>query len=213
MNCFKTAAVVLVVASHAFAQSGSTNQPQGQGQMQGQKPAGQTAQTPPAGQMPDMSKMGPWSRKPTDEGKTKKDIQAFLKSSEETMKKGDFNAALAEIDFPVYMATDDSKGMTKAKEYSREQYTAMMKPMYENMPKDHQASHKHNITVLSDNLAMVVDDYTMSHNKQKFTGKSACLLVKKDNQWKYKTMTEAGWGDMSGPGTGGSPQTEHSHTR
>jgi hypothetical protein len=160
------------------------------------------------GMMMDMSKMGPAARKPTNEKQTKKEIEDFFKKQEEAMKKGDMEAGLAAIDFPVYMATDDLKGTPEAALWNREQYVQMMKPMMENMPKDMKMTHKPTITVLSDSLASVVDDFTMTTGKQKITGKNAGLLVKRDGQWKWKMMVEAGWGGMSPPqGAGGSGQT------
>jgi hypothetical protein len=154
----------------------------------------------------DMSKMGSQARKPTNEAATKKEIEAFFKQEEENMKKGNMETALSAIDFPVYMATDDMKGVPEAKEFSREQYTAMMKPMFDNMPKDMKTTHKSTITVLSDSLANVVTDYTTTMGKQKMSGRNGGLLVKRDGQWKWKMMVEAGWGGMTPPAAGGSGQ-------
>jgi hypothetical protein len=173
--------------------------------------AGATAPAAPAAQGTgmqgmDMSKMGPQARKPTNEAATKKEIMAFFKQMEENMKKGDLEADVAAVDFPVYMVTDDMKGVPEAKEFNREQYTAMMKPAHENMPKDTKMTHKPTITVLSDSLANVVDEYTMTMGKQKMSGRNGGLLVKRDGQWKWKTMVEAGWGGMSPPSTGGTGQ-------
>ena len=152
----------------------------------------------------DMTKMGPRARKPTNESQTKKEVQDFFKKAEETGKKGDMEGMLSRVDFPVYMATDDLKGIPEAKEFSREEYTAMMKPFFENMPKDMKMTHKPTITVLSDSLANVVDDFTTTMGKQKMTGRNAGLLVKRDGQWKWKVMVEAGWGGMHPPqGAGG----------
>jgi hypothetical protein len=160
-----------------------------------QKPAATSAQAPGM----DMSNMGPGARKPTNEKQTKKEIQEFYKQQDELAKKGDFEALLATHDFPLYMATDDLKGVPEAKEYSREEYVAMMKPMYEGMPKDMKMTHKPTITVLSDSLVNVTDDFTMTMGKKKITGKNAALLVKRDGQWKWKAMIEAGYGGMPAP--------------
>jgi hypothetical protein len=165
-----------------------------------QKPAAAPAQGPAM----DMTKVGPMARKPTNESQTKKEVQDFFKKQDENHKKGDLEAILAAVDFPIFMATDDLKGVPMAKEYSREEYAAMMKPFYEHMPKDVKITHKSMITVLSDSLVNVTDDYTTTMGKQKITGRSAGLLVKHDGQWKWKSMVEAGWGGMSPQGTGGS---------
>lgn len=156
------------------------------------------AEDPKGGGM-DMSKMGPWTRKPTDEAKTKKEIVEFFKAEEELAKKGDFEAVLGRIDFPVFMLTDDAKGTPEAASYDRAAYAEMMKPMYENMPKDLVTTHKPTVTVLSDSLVNVTDDFTMTVGKQKLTGRNMTVLVKRDGQWKWKVMGEAGWGGMSGP--------------
>lgn len=168
------------------------------------KPAAAPAAPAQGGAMMDMSKMGPEARKPTNEKATKKEIEDFFKKQEEAMKKNDMEAATSAVDFPIYMATDDMKGMPEAKEYGREQYIAMMKPFHDSMPKDMKVTHKPTITVLSDSLANVTDDFTMMMGKQKMSGRNAGLLVKRDGQWKWKVMVEAGWGGMAPPpSTGG----------
>jgi hypothetical protein len=151
----------------------------------------------------DFSKMGPNARKPTNAEKTRAEIKAFFAEEDKIAKKADFDAMLSRIDFPVYMATDDLKGVPEAKEFTREEYVAIMKPFWENMPKDMKVTHKPNITVLSDSLVAVIDDFTMTTGKQKVSGKNLTFLVKRDGQWKWKMMAEPGWGGMSS-GTGGS---------
>ncbi len=156
----------------------------------------------------DMSKMGAPSRKPTDEKKTKKEIEAFMKASEAAEAKNDEAAKLAMIDFPVFMATDDSKGVTEGELVNREQYIEMMKPFGE-MPKDLKFTHKPTISVLTDSLAIVVDDFTMTVGKTKTAGRNASLLAKVAGNWKWKSMIEGGWGgSMAGsakPATASAP--------
>lgn len=192
--------IVVCVAAVAFA---------GTAWAQGKAPEAKPA-TPPAqgsAMNMDMSKMGPGARKPTNEGQTKKEIENTFKKMEEAEKAGNTDAMFAAVDFPVFMVTDDLKGVPEAKAFNREEYVAMMKPMMENMPKDMKMTHKRQITVLSDSLANVVDDFSMTMGKQKVTGKNVMLLVKRDGQWKAKSMVEAGWGGMSPPqGAGGGGQ-------
>jgi hypothetical protein len=106
------------------------------------------------------------------------------------------------IDFPIFMVTDDTRGMVEARAYTKDEYAAMMKPFYENMPRDQKMTHKPTITVLSDALVQVVDDFTMTMGKQKFAGKNAMLMVKVGGAWKLKEATEAGWGGMNEPPRG-----------
>ena len=173
---------------------------------------------PPAGASaaaaPDMSKLGPWSRKPTDEGRTKKEVDAFFKQEEALMKKRDFEGTLARMDFPVYMVTDDSKGVPMARLYTRDEYVKEMKGFWESMPRDMKVTHKPTVTVLSDSLVSVTDDFNMQMGGKKMSGRNQAFLVKRDGQWKWKQMAEAGWGDASAAGTGGSGaegEKEHPH--
>jgi hypothetical protein len=163
---------------------------------------------PPAtggsGMAMDMSKMGPWTRKPTNEAKTRKEIEAWVKEGDAIMKRRDFQADAARADFPVYMATDDSKGVPMAETYDRQKYTDMMKPMFDQMPADMQMKHDLDITVLSDSLVSFTDDYTTTMGGKKYRGRNAGLLVKRDGQWKWKAFFEAGWGDVPSSAVGGS---------
>lgn len=144
----------------------------------------------------DMSKVGPWSRKPTNEKATKKEIEDFLKKEDELAAKGDMDGMLGRIDFPVYMVTDDATGKLSTDATAKDKYVAEMKPFYENMAKDTKYTHKWQVSVLSDSLAVVVDDFTMSSGKNKMGGRNASILAKVDGAWKFKTMVEAGWGGM-----------------
>ncbi len=163
------------------------------------------AETKDAGAAMDMTKMGPAARKPTDEKKSKREIEDFFKKDDDLSAKGEMEPMLELIDFPVYMATDTLSGKPEAKEYSKDEYVKMMKPFYENMPKDSKTKHKRAITLLSDSLAVVFDDFTMTTGKQKVSGKNMSLLVNADGKWKFKTMVEAGWGGMEQPAAAPAP--------
>lgn len=156
---------------------------------------------PPAGGM-DLTKMGPATRKPKSEAAVKKEVTAFFKKLEAAEKARDLDAMLAMHDFPLYMATDDASGNIEAGEYSKEQYTAMMAPFMENMPKDMKVKHKPQVTVLSDNIAVVVDKFTITAGKQRISGSNSGMLVKKNGNWMWKSMVEAGWGGTSGNADG-----------
>jgi hypothetical protein len=76
------------------------------------------------------------------------------------------------------------------------------------MPKDMKMTHKPTISVLSDSLVNVVDEFTMTTGKHTITGRNTSLLVKRDGQWKWKAMAEAGYGGMSQDTGGSSMPTE-----
>ena len=132
---------------------------------------------PAAGAM-DMSKMGPASRKPTNEKQTKKEITEFFTKMAAAGQKGDMDTVASMHDYPLFMTTDDAKGVPEAKSYSKEDFVAMMKPFYENMPKDTKTTHKSTVTVLSDSLVNVVDDFTMTMGKVKIIAYRFSLDIK-----------------------------------
>jgi hypothetical protein len=60
-------------------------------------------------------------------------------------------------------------------------------------------AHRLTITVLSDSLVNVVDDYTMTMGKQSVKGRNASLLVRVNGGWRYKALMEGGWGGAAAP--------------
>jgi hypothetical protein len=151
---------------------------------------------PPAG-APDMTKMGPMSRKVTKEDK--KGIADFYKKTDEAWQKGDIATLAESCDFPVIMLSDDSKGEVKHFNATREQWTAMMEGLTKGMSKDMKVKHKETPYFLSDDLAVVIEETSMTMGKMKGSWKGFSVLTLKDGKWKFKQMAEAGWGDMKPP--------------
>jgi hypothetical protein len=159
-----------------------------------EKPAPAAA---PAGQ-PDMTKVGPLSRKVTKEDK--KGVDELYKSVEEAMKKQDVNAFADLVDFPVIMLSDDSKGQVQHFNATREQFVNMFKDvMAQPPPKD--MKHKHTAHFLSDDLAVAIEEMSGTMGKVKGKWKAMSVLTLKDGKWKFKQLAEAGWGDMKPPST------------
>lgn len=147
----------------------------------------------------DMTKVGAPARKPTNEAKTKKEIEAFFNEENALLAKKDWDGMTNRVDFPVYMATDTLAGVPSGEAMTREAYVGSMKPFWEQMPAGSTTKHKLTISVLSDSLANVVDDFEMTMGKQKIKGRNASLVVKLNGAWRMKMMIEAGWGDMGAP--------------
>lgn len=154
------------------------------------------------------------------EEKDAQEVVGVFQRMEQAGKKGDLEAATALVDFPVLMATDDSKGEVHAEAWSREQWTAAMKPFYEK-PMNMQVKHKPTIWILTDSLATVVDQATFTMGGKTVKTRSSTLLVKKGGEWKIKSMVEGGWGDSmnagiakgasestTGTGSAGQPQKQ-----
>jgi ketosteroid isomerase-like protein len=164
-----------------------------------EKPAG-TSEDPMAGWVPPKVK---------NAAKDKQEIQALLRSMEGASKKGDLDAAVALVDFPVMMMTDDSKGEAMGEAWTQEKWTEVMRPFYEKPMKDMKVTHKPDIFLLSDSLATVNDSWKMTQGGKTLAGKNSMIVVRKDGQWRVKAMAEGGWGDMmaaEAPGTATGPQ-------
>jgi uncharacterized protein (TIGR02246 family) len=130
------------------------------------------------------------------EAKDKQEIQALFKGMETAARTGDLDAAAALVDFPVMMMTDDSRGDAMGSAWSRERWTEAMKPFYGKPMKDMKVTHKPNIFLLSDSLAVVTDVATMAQGGKSITSRNSMFLIRKDGAWRVKAMAEGGWGDM-----------------
>jgi ketosteroid isomerase-like protein len=147
----------------------------------------------PAAQGPDMTKVGPMSRKVTKEDK--KGVSDAYKAWDEAWKKGDVNALADLVEFPLLMMSDNSKGEEKHFEATREQFVGMMQGMV-NMPKDLKMTDKHTPTFISDSLVVAIGNMTMTMGKVKGSWHGFDVLTLKDGKWKFRQICEAGWGDM-----------------
>ncbi len=152
----------------------------------GAEKAAETSADPMAGWVPPKVK---------SEAKDKQEIQALLRSMDAAGRTGDLDAAVALIDFPVMMMTDDSKGEAMGDAWDRERWTEMMKPFYAKPMKDMKVTHKPNIFLLSDSLAAVDDVCTMTQGGKTLTTRNSMVLIRTDGKWRVKSMAEGGWGD------------------
>jgi hypothetical protein len=186
------AAPALAAGEKAGTQKSGGQKSTSAGSAAGEKPgqAGASSDDPMAGWV---------ARKVTNEAKTRKEIQAYISEMDRVSRKGDVDAAMALIDFPVLMVTDNAKGEVMAGQFDQEQWKQLMGPMYEKpMPKEMRVQHKPTITPLTDSLASVTDDWSMTVSGKRMTGRSHLLLVKVDGKWRAKSMVEGGWGDAMG---------------
>jgi hypothetical protein len=202
----KLALALCIVAAPAFAQ-GTAAQPAkdakaaGTEMKQDMKAAGGDMKAAGA----DM--MGWVPRKVTKEDK--KGLDAMFKEMEAAWKAGDVNAAAALTDFPVYMVTDDSQGKVYTDMWDRAKYVQTMGDAMKNMPKDMMPKTTRKYTFLTDTMAMVTEDHTMTMGGKKMQTRTACLAINKDGKWMLKSSVEGGWGDsMKNKGaTGGAGST------
>lgn len=153
------------------------------------------------------NEMGFMPHKATNEAQDKKDLEAMFKSMEDSMKKGDMSSGMASVDFPVLMVTDDSKGEAMTATWDKDMWTKTMSESMKKMPADMMKTMKHDrkYDFVTDSLAVVTDNQSMTMGGKKMSWKTVSLMIKKDGKWMSKAMVEGGWGDsMKGQGAGGS---------
>jgi hypothetical protein len=130
------------------------------------------------------------------------EILALCKSMQAAERKGDLEAAVALVDFPVLMVTDDAKGEAVASAWDREKWLKVMAPFYKNPQPGMHVTHRPIIFTVTDSLATVGDQWTMTMGGQggatglkKATARSSMIVIRKGGQWRVKSMMEGGWGD------------------
>jgi hypothetical protein len=143
----------------------------------------------------------------TDEAKVKKELETLVQSDEEAMKAHDLEKMAANVDFPVFMATDSAtEGMGETWNHSH--FVDTMKKSMAGMPKDIEVSHHWSYNVLSDNLALVNAENSMTKDGKVSTWRSSGLAIRKGGRWMWKSMMEGGWGDnLKATGIGGAGES------
>ena len=178
-------AAVCVLACAAFAQTSSTS-----------------TSTPKAKPGAQGDAAGGWApRKVTHEDK--KGIEAMLTQMDKAWMASDITATASMVDFPVYMVTDDSKGVVSTDSWTKDTYMTNMTEAMKNMSgmKDIKVKHNRKYDFITDDIAMVYDDAAMTMGKHTVNVRSSSLVIKKDGKWMVKSMVEGGWGDSMKPKT------------
>lgn len=140
---------------------------------------------------------------PADEKKARQQIQGLFKTMEQAGQKGEIETAAGLVDFPVLMLTDTKEGDAVGDSWDEQQWREVMEPFYAQPMKGMRVTHNPKVFLVTEALASVDDDWSMTMGKKKTAGRSSMLLVKKDGEWKIKAMVEGGWGDMPMPGQAG----------
>jgi hypothetical protein len=130
----------------------------------------------------------------------RQEIHQLFKKMEQASRKGDLAAATALMDFPVLMVTDDKRGEARSASWDQGEWEKQMGPFYA-QPMHGAVTHAPNVFLVTDSLAVVGDQWTMTLGGKKVSGRNATVLVRKDGEWKAKAMIEGGWGDMPDAGS------------
>jgi ketosteroid isomerase-like protein len=143
---------------------------------------------------------GPASRAPRDprnEAKAKKEIQELFLGFDDAGERGDAEAAAALLDFPLLVATDGAKGDAAGESWTRERWLEALRPVYDVPLKKAQISHKAQVFLVSDSLATVNLQTTVTKGGTSRVERSAVIVIRKDGEWRIKARVESGWLDVA----------------
>jgi hypothetical protein len=138
-------------------------------------------------------------RDPKNEATAKKEIQELFLGFDDAGERGDAVAAAALLDFPLLVATDGAKGDAVGETWTREKWLATMAPVYDVPLKKAQITHKAQVFLVSDSLATVNLQTTVTKGGKSKVERSAAIVVRRDGEWRIKARVESGWLDAAPP--------------
>ena len=99
--------------------------------------------------------------------------------------------------FPIIVMTDDSAGNCVTQNWDRDTFKQAMDLAAQGVDVTTLKIQNHrNPTFLSENLAVVVTDAVTTVGETTQQSRYVDIMVKQNGEWKYKSMAQAGWGDM-----------------
>ena len=136
---------------------------------------------------------GPLSRKVTHEDW--QGIQALFTAAAGLWRKEDMQALMTLYDLPIYAGTDNAAGAYQAAECDGEQLCAILTATMEAERKDVSRTERRTPHFLSDSIAMVLVETSVTRNGDTLGSyTSAILVIKKGRLWRFKSGIEAGHG-------------------
>ena len=144
--------------------------------------------------MPHMDNLkGPLSRKVTHEDK--EGIEALFNAAADAWRTEDVQALLTLYDLPIYSGTDNAAGAYQAALCDGEQLRAILTALMRAERKDVSRAERRTPHFLSDSIAMVLVDTSVTRNGDALGSyTSAILVIKKDGLWRFKSGVQAGHG-------------------
>lgn len=136
---------------------------------------------------------GPLSRTVTHEDR--QGIEALFVAAGDAWQKKDMQGLMRLYDLPVYAGTDNAAGAYQAAECDGEQLRAILTAMMQAERKDESRTQRRTPHFLSDSMAMVLVETSVTRNGEALGSyTSAILVIKNGGQWRFKSGVAAGHG-------------------
>jgi hypothetical protein len=139
------------------------------------------------------SPSGPLSRRVTHEDRH--GIEALFVAAADAWGKEDMQALMTLYDLPIYAGTDNAAGAYQAAECDSEQLRAILTATMQAERKDVSRTERRTPHFLSDSIAMVLVETSVTRNGDALGSyTSAILVIKNGGHWRFKSGVEAGHG-------------------
>jgi len=136
---------------------------------------------------------GPLSRTVTHEDR--QGIEALFIAAADVWHPEDMQELMTLYDLPIYVGTDNAAGVYQAAECDAEQLRAILTATMEAERTDVTRTDRRTPHFLSESIAMVLVETSISRNEDALGSyTSAILVIKKGGHWRFKSGVEAGHG-------------------
>ena len=136
---------------------------------------------------------GPLSRRVTHEDR--QGIEALFNALTEAWRKEDMPAVMNLYDLPIYSGTDNAAGDYQGAQCGGEQLLAILTALIQRERKDESRTQRRTPHFLSDSIAMVLVETSVTRNGDALGSyTSAILVIKKGGVWRFKSGVQAGHG-------------------
>jgi hypothetical protein len=121
------------------------------------------------------------------------EVQAWFARYDALAAAQNYEGMADQAVFPLNEVTDDGKGNASAAQYDRPAFVAQMAEV---MAGSADVTMKTTRTphFLTESLAFVITEGTMTYNGHTQPIRYADLLLKTNGHWKFQTMIQGGWG-------------------
>lgn len=121
-------------------------------------------------------------------------LLTWFENYDHLVANNDASAMIKEAHLPITVITDDSKGDCVVQQWNEDAFRASIEGNA--MSADTTIKNQRQPIFLSPNLAVVITESTVGMGAETQYMRYADILVKEDGAWKFKSMIQAGWGDM-----------------
>jgi hypothetical protein len=119
----------------------------------------------------------------------------LFNAAADAWRKEDVQALMMLYDLPTYAGTDNAAGAYQAVLCDGEQLRAILTGLIQSERKDVSRAERRSPHFLSDSIAMVLAETSVTRNGDALGSyTSAILVIKKDGLWRFKSGVVAGHG-------------------